>query len=169
MCVLCVCARLVCCMHVSLSWSCVSWCFVCRVCVCAVCCVCVCVCACVCAVCMCVSLSLSLAYESCNSAPFWYVLGDSQENHGSFQIYGTGVPLLYFVSFIGLYIQFVSTKYLVLRFYKRPPLYSADALKNTPTILVLLLIIHAAFGTCESAMSCRYTIVAHDLYKTWES
>eukprot|EP01051_Picozoa_sp_SAG22_P001792 SAG22_NODE_74_length_22289_cov_65.265119_12_plen_353_part_00 len=60
---------------------------------------------------------------------------------------------LYAVSAVGLSLQYLSTKYLVLRFYKRPPLYSVDALSNTPYIMAGLLIIHAAFGTYFLSMA----------------
>eukprot|EP01052_Picozoa_sp_SAG31_P023151 SAG31_NODE_1888_length_6987_cov_1.481852_1_plen_291_part_00 len=68
-------------------------------------------------------------------------------------IYGSGVPLLYVISAVGLALQYATTKYLVLRFYKKPPLFAAYSMQMTPNIIMGLLLVHAAFSSYFISMA----------------
>ena len=55
-------------------------------------------------------------------------------------IYGTALPVLYPVSAVGLYFQYVSSRYLVFRAYKRPVRFGAAPFKSLRYISIGLLV-----------------------------
>eukprot|EP01052_Picozoa_sp_SAG31_P014203 SAG31_NODE_874_length_11319_cov_3.145098_4_plen_639_part_00 len=61
-------------------------------------------------------------------------------------IYGSGVPLLYWVSGIGLMLKYCVDKYQVLRHYKRPPIFSGEMFKTLVGMNWLFVLTHGAFA-----------------------
>eukprot|EP01050_Picozoa_sp_SAG11_P004921 SAG11_NODE_327_length_10699_cov_4.828272_9_plen_553_part_00 len=61
-------------------------------------------------------------------------------------LFGSAVPLLYLVAFFGLTLRSMVDYYVVLRFYKRPPLYDEELFANLPYILFFFLIAHECFA-----------------------
>ena len=61
-------------------------------------------------------------------------------------IYGAGVPLLYFVSGIGLLLKYSIDKYLVLRHYVKPPLFSSKMFETLIGMNWFFVLCHSAFS-----------------------
>jgi hypothetical protein len=61
-------------------------------------------------------------------------------------IFGSGVPILYWVATVGFAIRFCVDKLVVLRLYKRPPMYSEKLIERFDTLALLAVLFHAVGG-----------------------
>jgi hypothetical protein len=61
-------------------------------------------------------------------------------------IYGSAVPLLYWVTAFGLMLKYWTNKFLVLRVYKRPPLFSEKMFQDLLVTCWLFVLVHAGCG-----------------------
>jgi hypothetical protein len=61
-------------------------------------------------------------------------------------IFGSGVPLLYWVGFGGFTGRYWVDKYVVLRVFKRPPMLSQQLFADFDEMFMLVLLVHAAMG-----------------------
>ena len=60
---------------------------------------------------------------------------------------GPGIPLLYFVAAAGFTLRYWVEKYMDLRVYKRPPLYSAKLVGSFDEVLMALMSLHSILAT----------------------
>jgi hypothetical protein len=61
-------------------------------------------------------------------------------------MFGSGVPMLYWVASLGFSIRFCVDKVVVLRLYKRPPMYSSKLIERFDTLAILAVFVHAGVG-----------------------
>ena len=62
------------------------------------------------------------------------------------QTYALGMPILYFAGFLCFFTTYWQNKSLFLRFYKNPPLYTKQLVKNVIYIMEWGLLLHLSFG-----------------------
>lgn len=60
--------------------------------------------------------------------------------------YCSGMPILLFFGAASLFLQYWVEKYLILRFYSRPPSYNHDINTITLRIMPVAIILHLAMG-----------------------
>jgi hypothetical protein len=61
-------------------------------------------------------------------------------------LFGSGVPLLYWVAAVGFFVRYWVDKYVVLCLSKRPPMYSEKLIENFDELCMLALLAHAGMG-----------------------
>ena len=62
------------------------------------------------------------------------------------QTYALSMPILYFAMFICFLTSYWQTKLLFLRYYKNPPLYTKELVKDVIYIMEWGVVVHLVFG-----------------------
>ena len=62
------------------------------------------------------------------------------------QTYALSMPILYFAMFLCFFTSYWQTKLLFLRYYKNPPLYTKELVKNVIYIMEWGVVVHLMFG-----------------------
>lgn len=82
--------------------------------------------------------------------------------------YCSGMPILLFFGALSLFFQYFVEKFLILRFYCRPPTYNHDINTITLRIIPMAIILHLAmgiytYGSEDIFMRVRFAIKLGDL------